>query len=494
MGDMSRFRRGARDLAVRCVGGADRLALVRVLPQASPRLTAAASAITVVTALIPVAITVASGVLVGSLAAGVRDGWDSPAGRRLLIAVIVVGSLYVVQQTLHPILNAVAGSLGRRVNGLLREHVMTASMSPVGIGHLEDPTTLDRVALAREVGVGGFTPGAAAAATFNFMVFRLIGFGQAVIVATFHWWLAVALVVVTLFNRRPVLGQIMRTLQVVVGRARALRRADYVRDLALAPAAAKETRVFGLGGWLLDRYRRDANTAMDEVWRERATQRWDIFPSLLLLAVVNVAAMVVTIDGFLDGQLSLGRFTAILQAIIGVSALTNLSNEDVQMAHGVSAVPAVGDLERAAARSELHIGGTASPEGMPTEGIAFEGVSFRYPGTDHDIYRRLDLDIPAGRSLAIVGVNGAGKTTLVKLLARLYEPTEGRITVDGVDVRELDAQGWQRRVAAIFQDFLRYELSVADNIGLGAVDRIDDHEMFARSRASEQAPSRLSTV
>src|SRR4029077_9525364 len=103
-----------------------------------------------------------------------------------------------------------------------------------------------------------------------------------------------------------------------------------------------------------------------------------------------------------------------------------------------------------------------------------ERVTFTYPGRDAPVIRELDLAIPAGRSLAIVGANGAGKTTLVKLLAGLYEPTGGRIRVDGVDLRELDRAQWQRRVAPIFQDFVRYELTAADNIGFGAVQRLGD--------------------
>ena len=100
----------------------------------------------------------------------------------------------------------------------------------------------------------------------------------------------------------------------------------------------------------------------------------------------------------------------------------------------------------------------------------------------------LDLEIPAGASLAIVGLNGAGKTTLIKLLARLYEPTAGRITVDGIDVRDLDLASWRSRIAAIFQDFVHYELPARENIGFGSVAhlgrRAGDH---ARGRS---APAR----
>jgi ATP-binding cassette subfamily B protein len=107
--------------------------------------------------------------------------------------------------------------------------------------------------------------------------------------------------------------------------------------------------------------------------------------------------------------------------------------------------------------------GTRPAAGMPAREIAFRGVSFGYPGAG-DVLHDLDLVIPAGRSLAIVGRNGAGKTTLAKLVCRLYDPRAGTIEVDGVDLRELDVDGWRERVCAVFQDYLRLELSLRENV------------------------------
>jgi ATP-binding cassette subfamily B protein len=120
-------------------------------------------------------------------------------------------------------------------------------------------------------------------------------------------------------------------------------------------------------------------------------------------------------------------------------------------------------------------------EAVPVRGIAFEKVSFCYPGSGRRVLRELDLDFLAGTSTAIVGLNGAGKTTLVKLLSRLYEPTGGRITVDGTGLDRFDARSWQRRLAVIYQDFVRYELDAAANVRLGAPGRVDDPEALARA-------------
>jgi ATP-binding cassette subfamily B protein len=106
-------------------------------------------------------------------------------------------------------------------------------------------------------------------------------------------------------------------------------------------------------------------------------------------------------------------------------------------------------------------------------GIAAEGVSFRYPGTDAEVLAGVDLELPAGSTVAFVGENGAGKSTLVKLLCRFYEPTEGRITVDGADLTRIDALAWRQRIAAGFQDFVRFELVARESVGVGDLSRLE---------------------
>src|SRR5439155_1083121 len=106
-------------------------------------------------------------------------------------------------------------------------------------------------------------------------------------------------------------------------------------------------------------------------------------------------------------------------------------------------------------------------------GITLQHVSFRYPGTDRWALRDVDVGLPAGRVVAFVGENGAGKTTLMKLLCRFYDPTEGRILVDGVDLRDLDIADWRRRLAVGFQDFYRFELPARASVGVGDLERID---------------------
>src|SRR5207245_7158586 len=122
--------------------------------------------------------------------------------------------------------------------------------------------------------------------------------------------------------------------------------------------------------------------------------------------------------------------------------------------------------------------GTRPAAGMPAREIRFRNLSFAYPNTGEPVLDGFDLTIPSGSSLAIVGQNGAGKTTLAKLLCRLYDPQHGAIEIDGVDLRDLDVAAWRGRVAAVFQDFIRFELPLRDNVApAGAPDEVVKAEL-----------------
>ncbi|HZY68845.1 MAG TPA: ATP-binding cassette domain-containing protein, partial [Devosia sp.] len=126
----------------------------------------------------------------------------------------------------------------------------------------------------------------------------------------------------------------------------------------------------------------------------------------------------------------------------------------------------------------------ASPKRFPTplrEGIVFDNVGFRYPGSERFVIRNLNLTIRAGETIALVGENGAGKTTIVKLMTRLYEAEEGRITIDGTDIREFSSEDLRRNIGVIFQDFLRYSFTARDNIGVGRIEEAADLPRITRS-------------
>src|SRR5262249_13164445 len=136
--------------------------------------------------------------------------------------------------------------------------------------------------------------------------------------------------------------------------------------------------------------------------------------------------------------------------------------------------------------------GVRRPNGMPAKSIRFRDVTFVYPGGPTPILNKLNLVIPAGTSLAIVGRNGAGKTTIAKLLCRLYDVQSGAIEIDGVDLREFDLEDWRARVAAVFQDFVRFELPLRDNVAPRGAP--DDQVLAALDAAGAAGLAKLDTV
>ena len=253
----------------------------------------------------------------------------------------------------------------------------------------------------------------------------------------------------------------------------AVRRAGYLRELSFQPASAREARLFGLGAWLRDRSHR--------TWREGMTQVWGARSSTWPLALVTIAILVgshllvfgLIAQAMLEGSVGVAEAALYLQASFG---LLNIWMPWVTVTLRESTRPL--PLVYALPTPTLPVQGTA-PAGMPARSIVCRDLSFAYPGQRDLIFGGLDLTIRAGESIAIVGPNGAGKTTLVKLLCGLLDPSGGAIEVDGIDLRELDRTAWQGRVAAIFQDFVRYPFTARDNVILGRPAA--DDEAFERA-------------
>jgi ATP-binding cassette subfamily B protein len=243
----------------------------------------------------------------------------------------------------------------------------------------------------------------------------------------------------------------------------AQRDAEYAYRLAVDPPAAKELRLFGLGDWVLDRFV-ERRTTLHRLQYEATRLRERSL--LSCLAVVGVGNAVV-FGALLRGDLALGSLVAFAQAAAGVS---NIAFGGLNWSLDGAAAPAAAVLRLREAMAPV---GALAPgdqpaAGLPTREIRFRDVTFAYPtGAGRPVLAHLDLTIPAGSSLAVVGVNGAGKTTLAKLLCRLYDPQGGAIEIDGVDLRALDLAEWRRRVTAVFQDFVRFEWPLRDNVAPG---------------------------
>jgi ATP-binding cassette subfamily B protein len=458
------------------------------MPKASAGFTAASAVALLLLGVFPTVFKVAMGRLVGAIPAAVRDGAGSAAAHRVDRALVLLGAAFIAQQVIGPLSGLIADGLGRRVTGYLRARVMDAAATPAGIAHLEDPATLDKVMLAQGVGTAQITPRGVVTGLFSIAANYISGIASAILLMAFHWWLPLVVVALHLIVVRRFRKEFYRDVQGITGRAETLRRSAYFRDVALTPGAAKETRVFGLAEWVVERYRESWWGAMTELWAERKGGWKTMLLGGGVFFSIQLGAMAMLGHAAIDGQISLGDLVMFTGALGGLGAFASLSDHDLNLTWGAPAITAAVQLDEIARRADVALTGTASPTGLPAREIRFESVSFAYPGRD-EVFAGLDLTIEAGKSLAIVGDNGAGKTTLVKLLARLYDPTGGRITVDGIPMTELDARGWQRRVSAIFQDFTHYQLTAEDNVAFGnpdvPVDRAKLDAAAARAGASE---------
>ena len=446
--------------------------LVRAFFAVDPRLTVAVVAIASVQGLLLPAFTLAVGSLAGSLQAG-----GSATG-----AVVAIGILFTVQRLLDPLVAELTATLMRVVDESLTERVMRAMADPPGLAHVEDPEVLD-AALQAQGALTGNTPGSAAVQLPFILKRRIWCVSSLLIVGSFRWWLvpvlAVTYVVVFRFEKH----HFEEVTLIMHGSTDLLRRAYYLRTLALTHTVAKETRVFGLAPWLVDRYRTSWLGVMAGVWAKRREHWLAIVGVVALLAVVEGVALWLLVDDAVAGRISVGAAVAVSQALVAAAIAAQFDYAYVAPTEAQLALDKLLDLERRAEEVAHRIHGERPADGLPQRTIRFEGVRFAYPGRDEPVFDGFDLEIAAGRSLAIVGENGAGKTTFVKLLARLYDPDAGRIVVDDVDLRELDPAAWRRRIAPVFQDFLQLEVSAYDNVAFGSLAHRDDVDGVHRAGA-----------
>jgi ATP-binding cassette subfamily B protein len=467
--------------------------LLAALPIGGPVLVAALLAATVVTGVLTPAFNITSGLITGAAEEVLRT--DGASGRRdLFTALAAATAIYVLIHTMGPVLEGVGASVMRRIDATLMARVMTTASAPRGIAHLEDAEVLDRIAQAEGV-ITGITPGEAAFRLVGIWAQRLQAILSLLIVARFSVPVALALGAMHLAHLRWQEWHYAEVTNVIFNSADGLRRSHYLRRLAVEPFAAKELRVFSLAPWLRDRYRQTFLDVMEEVWARRRSGGATVLAVNAMLFVGYSGSLWLIGRDAVNGAIGLGTALVYSQSVIASSSLGRYDFDHVAVNEGGAALQTLRQLEASIPRAASALTGSAPvPAEAPARTIRFEGVRFAYPGRDDFVYDGLDLEIEAGRSLAIVGENGAGKTTLVKLLARLYDPTSGRITVDGVPLTELDPAQWQRRVAALFQDYLQFQLPARDNVGFGATHVAATDEALDRAARLAGADTVVATM
>jgi len=269
--------------------------------------------------------------------------------------------------------------------------------------------------------------------------------------------------------------------------SRLLRRMTYLVNLVTTDSFAKEVKLFGLGGYFIERYRLIA-TAFYDSQRSQVVRRY-----LTGFALGNLSTIVTSLTYLyvalqaIAGRLTLGHLTAYTQAATSVqnSIQSILSGFSGMYEHNLYLNNLYELMER---QPSMPVATEPRPVPQPLRGeIRFEHVSFAYPGAESQALSDVSFTVKAGETLAVVGRNGAGKTTLFKLICRLYDPLEGRILIDGIDLRDFQPEEVRRQIGAMFQDYVDYQATAAENIGLGSLPEITDRDAIVS--ASKQAGS-----
>lgn len=458
----------------------------------SPPLTAASAVLRTVHALLPVAALFVGKLIIDDVVRLVQMP-DKPASFELWLAsghLNELGTLLLIEFGLA----VLADLLGRAVwmiDGLLAEQVTNASSerlmqhaATLDLEDFEDAAFQDQLERARRQTSGRMT-----------LMNQLFGQAQSLVtvaslaagLVVFAPWLIVLLLValVPAFLGEAHFNAQSYTLD--FGRTPERRELDYVRQTAASVETAKEVKIFGLHGFLIDHYRRLA-TAFYDANRRLALRRalWGgAFTTIGTIAYYLAYAYIAWRT--LTGAFSVGDLTFLAGSFLRLRTLLE------QFLQGFSSVAGQAlYLDDLFSFFEMRPAILSPENPLPfphpiQQGFVFEDVGFAYPGSERWAVRHLSFTLAAGEVVALVGENGAGKTTLVKLLTRLYDPSEGRILLDGRDLREYDLAELRGSMGVIFQDFVRYNLSARDNIAVGRIEARTDQARIAEAAGRSQA-------
>jgi ABC-type transport system involved in cytochrome bd biosynthesis fused ATPase/permease subunit len=454
-----------------------------VLPRADRSLATTWWALLVLRGVLPAVFAIAMGLLVSAV----------KGGHSLALPLAVVGVVFVALQVLTPLHQTVSQNLGSRTAAWLYDRLMEACTRPPGMGHLESAELANDLVMGRDFDHGITGPPLAVSMDFiaSGLVEMVSGVAQALVLAGFRWWAPIlvggAWASTHVLLRESSVWRDRNTAEV----KEAQRHADYAYRLAVDPPAAKELRLFGLSDWTVERFSSRRRRLFDLQWKATRLRERPVVNCLALILVANGIVFWSLGHAAANGSLSLGALVVFAQTAVGTSAIA-FGGLSWALDGSAQPVAAVLRLEPAMRPAGALSRGTAAAAGVPAREIRFRDLHFTYERGGAPVLAGFDLTIAAGSSLAIVGQNGAGKTTLAKLLCRLYDPTDGAIEVDGVDLRDLDLDGWRSRVTAVFQDFIRFELPLRDNVAPGGAP--DEVITAALHEAGAEGLATLDTI
>jgi ATP-binding cassette, subfamily B, bacterial len=449
--------------------------LLKMVWETSPALSVFTLLLRCVSALIPLATLWISKLIIDLVVRAIRHQHiDRSAIWKLLLLELL---LAIASDTLSRFISLVDSLLGDRFTNVVSIRLMEHANS-LDLVSFEDPVFYDKMERARRQTTARLGMLATLAGMAQ-QLLTLLSLLSAVIV--FSPWLLLLLIAATV----PVfLGETRFALlnySILFRQTPEKRELDYLRYLGASNTSAKEIKMFGLGDYLANRSRALFERFYEEN-KHVAVQRaiHGILINLVPTGAYYTAYAYIILRA-LAGVLTVGDLTLMVGAF---SRARNIMETLVSSLVGVSEQALfIKDLfEFFDTPPQIVSPPNALPGPRPIiDGFRFENVSFAYAGSDKRVLTDISFHFHHGERIALVGENGAGKTTLVKLLARLYDPSEGRILLDGVDLREYNVNDLRHEIGVIFQDYMRYDMLAQENIGLGRVEELDDENRVARS-------------
>lgn len=398
------------------------------------------------------------------------DGLTGEASSTITLGLVIILAGFGVTFIGMTVSGPIQDTTGERVFGRVFAEILDTTTGIPGITHHEQPEVADRVELIREhawkLGV-----------SFEVLLFMVGTLANTGAVLALLGSVHPALLLLPLLGTGRIWAAYVRTRWMTDAFEKTMpqaRRVDRLIDIVKEPHHALELRVFGLRQVLLDRL-----TGLQDI-RGRSETRAAVRGSVLDgsvrvgFGIAYALAILWVIARARAGQVTAGDVALVILVAPQVDQLAGGIAGNVYELGEIIRTFTRYDWLRRYARDNSWAESTEPAPATLRSGIALSGVGFSYPGVDRPVLTDVNLSLPAGSSVALVGENGAGKTTLVKLLARMYDPTSGSVTVDGTDLREIDADQWRRRMSAGFQDFVKFEFLVRETVGIGDVDRLDD--------------------
>ncbi|WP_051742386.1 ATP-binding cassette domain-containing protein [Streptomyces xylophagus] len=421
-------------------------------------------------ALVPGTNALLAGRLTGAIASG-ASGTRSPQTVPTTLLLAGIGGILLLGQVIDAGKGVLEQDIAARIDGQLRSRTRQLAMAPDTIVHLENSEFQDDLLRAADIGLASRgqnrSPGLAVTAQLS-LSGRIIGaMAAAGVLARFSTALAAAVLAAALLTRTLLRRQWLYLADAQDSAAPIERRAQYWSSVLGGTADAKEVRLYGLATHFARLRRREAEQWIDTYSAELRGVLSDQHWTLLLTGGSALVGMLLPSLAALSGKISVATLAACLVSLWAILSVSFIGREAFDIESGSRAYSAMDRVvQRCQAAADCTGGRQVLQAEQPT--IRFEDVTFSYPGSDRKIFDALTLELRSGEVTAIVGPNGTGKTTLIKLLAGLYRPCGGRILLDGQDLSTVRLDEWRRRLTVVFQDFVRYPLSAAENVRLSA--------------------------